>query len=188
MANRYYETTFIVDSILEDDKIDSIVSRYTSFFTKNGGEVVKTDKWGRRKLSYPIKKRTTGFHITIEFTGEPSIIAKLERAYHLDDEVLRFLVISYDKKSLETRNSYLARKEAEDKARAEAREQLLAQGEKSAEGEPLISGQENLTEVQEEENPVAGLPVYDSDESKTRGAGAGNTSVDAEAKEKEKSE
>ena len=136
MSKRYYETTFIVDSILEDDKVDSIITRYRSFFEKNGGEIAKTDKWGRRKLSYPIKKRVTGSYISIEFTAEPSIIAKLERAYHLDDDVLRFLTVSFDKKSLETRDTYLARKQAEDKARADARQELLALEEKSAEKVP----------------------------------------------------
>ncbi len=132
MAKRYYETTFIVDSILEDDKVESIISRYINFFQKNGGEVAKTGKWGRRKFSYPIKKRTTGNYISIEFTADPSIIAKLERAYHLDDEVLRFLTVSFDKKSLQTRDAYLARREAEEKARAEAKQELLLAEEKSA--------------------------------------------------------
>jgi len=132
MSKRYYEATFIVDSILEDDKVDAIISRYTNFFEKNGGEVVKTDKWGRRKMSYPIKKRTTGSYITIEFKAEPSIIAKLERAYHLDDDVLRFLTVSYDKKSLETRDAYKARKEAEEKARAEAKLEQAAALERPA--------------------------------------------------------
>lgn len=136
MSKRYYETTFIVDSILEDDKVDAIVSRYINFFEKNGGEVVKTEKWGRRKLSYPIKKRTTGSYISIEFNAEPSIIARLERAYHLDDEVLRFSNVSFDQKSLETRNSYHARREAEEKARAEAKLELLRQEEEKSAVQP----------------------------------------------------
>jgi small subunit ribosomal protein S6 len=168
MSKRYYETTFIVDSILEDDKVDSIISRYTGFFTKNSGEVVKTNKWGRKKLAYPVKKRTTGSYISIEFTAEPSIIAKLERAYHLDDDVLRFLTISYDKKSLETRDTYLARREAEEKARAEAKLELLHQAENPA------------AEVIPEVN-VQPLPV---DKAGMMADKAG----DAEAKEKEKSE
>lgn len=136
MAKRYYETTFIVDSILEDDKVDAIVARYVNFFEKNGGEIAKTEKWGRRKLSYPIKKRTTGSYISIEFTADPTIIAKLERAYHLDDEVLRFSTISFDKKSLETRNSYHERRAAEEKARAEARLELMRQEEEKNSVQP----------------------------------------------------
>ena len=153
MSNRYYETTIIVDSILEDEKVDAIITRYNNFFTKNGGEVVKTDKWGRRKLTYPIKKRTTGSYVTFEFTAEPSIITKLERAYHLDDDVLRFLTVSYDKKSLETRNTYLARKEAEEKARAEARQEL-AQLELDKLNPPVVEAEaeaETKEEVQKSE-------------------------------------
>ena len=140
MSKRYYETTFIVDSVLEDEKVEAIITRYHSFFTKNGGEIAKTEKWGRRKLSYPIKKRATGNYVTIEFTASPSIITKLERAYHLDDEVLRFLTVSYDKKSLETRDAYLARKEAEDRARAEARQEQQAQVEQSAMEQQQVPG------------------------------------------------
>jgi small subunit ribosomal protein S6 len=152
MANRYYETTFIVDSILEDDKVEAILNRYINFFEKNGGEVAKTEKWGRRKLSYPIKKRTTGSIISIEFSAEPSIIAKLERAYHLDDEVLRFSTVSFDKKSLDVRNSYHARRVAEEKARAEARQELLRQEEeKTAVAEPLSSDTQTAEAKEEQE-------------------------------------
>jgi small subunit ribosomal protein S6 len=147
MSKRYYETTFIVDSILEDEKVDAIITRYNNFFTKNDGEVVKTEKWGRRKLTYPIKKRVTGSYITFEFSADPSIIAKLERTYHLDDDVLRFLTVSYDKKSLETRNTYLARKEAEDKARADAR--LEAQHLLENPVEAVIPIEEEVKEVTE---------------------------------------
>jgi len=156
MSNRYYETTFIVDSILEDDKVDSIITRYINFFTKNGGEVAKTDKWGRKKLAYPIKKRTTASYISIEFTAEPSIIAKLERAYHLDDDVLRFLTVSFDKKSLETRDTYLARRAAEEKARAEAKLELIRQAENPAVEvipdlniQPLSTGKDAEAKVEE---------------------------------------
>jgi|SRR4030095_271600 small subunit ribosomal protein S6 len=152
MSKRYYETTFIVDSILEDDKVEAIITRYTNLFTKNGGEIVKTEKWGRKKFSYPIKKRNTGSYISIEFTSEPSIIAKLERAYHLDDDILRFLTISYDKKSLDTRNAYHTRKEAEEKARAEARQEMMQQ-ENSAATVP------EATQVSESKETLTDLPA-----------------------------
>lgn len=111
IKHNHYETTFIVDSILEDERVDAIVNKYTGFFTKNGGEVLKTEKWGRKKMAYAIKKKQTGSYVSIEFTAETSVIAKLERAYHLDDDILRFLTVTYDKKTLEERNAYLIKKE-----------------------------------------------------------------------------
>jgi small subunit ribosomal protein S6 len=126
-THNHYETTFIVDSIFEDERVDAIVNKYSNFFTKNGGEVLKTEKWGRRKLSYSIKKRQTGSYVSIEFTAEPSVIAKLERAYHLDDDILRFLTVSFDKKTLEERNVYLVKKEQIAKEREAAALQSAAQ-------------------------------------------------------------
>jgi small subunit ribosomal protein S6 len=130
-AQKHYETTFIVDSILEDEKVDVIVSRYTNFLAKNQAEVLKSEKWGRKKLSYPVKKRTTGNFVSVEFTADPLLISKLERAYHLDDDVLRFLNVEFDKKTLIQRNAYLVKKEQilkEREAAAKELEQQSAQG------------------------------------------------------------
>ena len=130
---KYYETTFIVDSIFEDDRVDSIVNKYANFFKKNEGEVIKTEKWGRRKLAYPIKKKVTGSYVSIEFTADPSVIAKLERAYHLDDDILRFLTVAFDKKSLDERNAYLIKKEQVMKER----EAAIQQQQQSAEADKV---------------------------------------------------
>ncbi|MBZ0201755.1 MAG: 30S ribosomal protein S6 [Ignavibacteria bacterium] len=130
-THKYYETTFIVDSIYEDDRVDSIVNKYSNFFTKNGGEVLKTEKWGRRKLAYPIKKKPTGSYVSIEFTADPSIISKLERAYHLDDDILRFLTVTYDKKTLAERNVYLIKKAEILKEREAALQQQSAEADKA---------------------------------------------------------
>ena len=136
--HKYYETTFIVDSILDDDRVDSIVNKYSNFFVKNEGEVVKTEKWGRRKLAYQINKKPTGSYISIEFKADPSVIAKLERAYHLDEDILRFLTVAFDKKALDERNAYLIRKEMVMKEREAAAQQLqqAAETDKAADTKP----------------------------------------------------
>ncbi len=143
--NRNYETTFILDSILEDDKVDTIVGKYTNFLTKNGSEIVKTEKWGRRKFAYSIKKRQTGHYVTIEFKGTPDIVAKLERTYHLDDNILRFLNIAFDKKTLAERNAYFQKKEEaarEREAAAKEEERSAVTTETPAEGGEGISTKE----------------------------------------------
>lgn len=110
-STRFYETTFIVDALLEDEKVDKIIDHYTKFLKKNNAEVVNVEKWGRRKLAYPIKKRLSGSYVTLEVNSEPSVISKLERAYNLDEDILRYLTVSFDKKTLMDRNAYLEKKE-----------------------------------------------------------------------------
>lgn len=132
---KFYETTFIVDSLLEDEKVDAIINKYKIFFTKNEAEVVKIEKWGRRKLAYPIKKRTAGFYVTIEVNAYPSVMARLERTYHLDDDVLRFLTIAFDKKTLTDRQVYLEKKEQILKEREAQLSQSAEETESAAESE-----------------------------------------------------
>lgn len=140
-THNHYETTFIVDSIFEDERVDAIVNKYTGFFTKNGGEVLKTEKWGRKKMAYAIKKKQTGSYVSIEFTAEPSVIAKLERAYHLDDDIMRFLTVTFDKKTLAEREVYLLKKE-----------QILAEREAAAK---LAASPQNGSETPAETDKVA---------------------------------
>lgn len=111
--NRTYETIFILDAVLEDEKLDSLIQKYTNFLSKNGGSVTQVDKWGRKKFAYPINKKHSGYYVSIEFTGEAGIVSKLEKTYHLDESILRYLTISYDKRTLTERNTYFEKKRME---------------------------------------------------------------------------
>jgi small subunit ribosomal protein S6 len=95
-----YETTFIVNASLEDPQIDAVINHIQEVITRNGGEVQALNKWGRKRLAFTIKKRNNGFYTNIEFTGAGSIIPQLERTYQLDENILRFLTIHRDKRSL----------------------------------------------------------------------------------------
>ena len=110
---RNYETIFLVDSIFEDEKVDALVTKYQNFLTKNGAEVKSTEKWGRKKLAYPVKGKYTAHYLSIEFSSPTDLMAKLERAYHLDDDVLRFLTVCFDKKTFGERKAYFDRKAAD---------------------------------------------------------------------------
>jgi len=133
---RTYETIFILDAMLDDENIESIVNKYTSFLTKNDCSVIKVDKWGRKKFAYSIKKKHTGSYISIEFsTATNNIVTKLDRAYHLDESILRFLTVNFDKKTLAERKAYFDKKEMDfatalrEREAAEAAAQLAAEPE-----------------------------------------------------------
>src|SRR5438045_7733271 len=132
-----YETIFLLDSVLEDEKVDTIVTKYNNFIAKNGGEAVNTDKWGRKKLAYPIKNKYTAHYISLEFTAPADFMAKLERAYHLDDDILRFLTVNFDKKTFAERKVYFDRKASDavkrEQEAAALREQSAANTEKQPE-------------------------------------------------------
>jgi small subunit ribosomal protein S6 len=100
---KIYETTFIVNAALDDPQIDAEIERVKEVIVKNGGEIRDVNKWGRKRFAYPIKKKNNGFYAVIEFTAPSDAIAKLERHYQLDENILRYLTIVLDKKALKAK-------------------------------------------------------------------------------------
>ncbi|MDI6765843.1 MAG: 30S ribosomal protein S6 [Bacteroidota bacterium] len=97
-----YETTFIVNASLEDPQVETIITHASETITRNGGEIKQIDKWGRRRLAYPILKKNNGFYVNIEFTSSGELIPQLERSFLLDENILRFLTIHLDEKALKS--------------------------------------------------------------------------------------
>jgi small subunit ribosomal protein S6 len=98
-----YETIFIVNASLDDPQIEVIIAKVQEQITRYGGEIVSTDRWGRKRLTYPIKKKNNGFYTLIEFQGPGSTIQQLEKFYKLDENIMRYLSIKLDKKALKAK-------------------------------------------------------------------------------------
>lgn len=95
---RKYETVFILEPSLDNEGIEAKINRFNETITANGGNILKQDKWGLRNLAYPIAKKTQGYYAVTVFEGKGETLAELERAYRLDEQVLRHLTIVMDKK------------------------------------------------------------------------------------------
>jgi small subunit ribosomal protein S6 len=98
---RTYETVYILDPTLESTSIDTEIEKFNSAITSYGGNIVKQDKWGVRNLAYPIAKRSQGFYVVTLFEGNRETLTELDRAYRLDEQVLRHLTIVMEKKQLQ---------------------------------------------------------------------------------------
>jgi len=92
-SKRQYETTVIVNASLDDSQIDAVIGRVQDTITKNGGTIQAINKWGRKRLAYPINKKTNGFYVNIEFLAPGTVLALLERSYQLDEMILRYLTL-----------------------------------------------------------------------------------------------
>ncbi|MBI5215735.1 MAG: 30S ribosomal protein S6 [Ignavibacteriae bacterium] len=113
-TKRLYETTFIVNASLEDPQIEAIIARIQEVITKNAGEVVAINRWGRKRMMYQIKKKNSGYYVNIEFNAPTTIVKALEHVYMLDEHIIRYLTIKVEKKALQARAQAALRKEEED--------------------------------------------------------------------------
>lgn len=101
MKTNHYESVVIVNAALEDNQIEASFSRVEELIKSNGGEVTEVDKWGRKRLAYPIRKSKSGYYTIYRFTAPREVVSKLERAYRLDESIIRYLTIVLDKKAIE---------------------------------------------------------------------------------------
>ncbi len=90
---RPYEVVIIYDPAVEEDAIRAAVDRSTELIRSRGGVPGRVDRWGKRRLAYEIRHQREGYYVLLEATAEPAVMAELDRALHLSDEVLRHKVI-----------------------------------------------------------------------------------------------
>ena len=86
---RNYELMVILDPDLEERTIAPSLDRFLTVVTNSGGTVGKVDIWGRRRLSYEIKKQVEGIYAVIDINAEPAAVAELDRQLNLNESVLR---------------------------------------------------------------------------------------------------
>lgn len=100
---RLYETTFIVNAALEDNDIEAIITKVLNQLTNNGGNVQEVNKWGRRRLAYPINKKHNGYYVHAVYQAIPEFIPQLERFLTLDDTILRHLTLQLSQEMIALR-------------------------------------------------------------------------------------
>lgn len=93
---RTYETAFILNAGLDDAGIEQQLGKIDELVVGEGGSVKKWEKWGKRRLSFEIKKQTEGFYAFLTFEGEPAIVAALDTTYRLDENIIRHMTLVRD--------------------------------------------------------------------------------------------
>ena len=86
-----YEVLYILAPGLEEAEYDANVEKCSKLVTDNGGEA-EVNKWGIKRLAYPINFKNEGFYVLMSFTGNPDLPAELERQMRITDAVMRFMV------------------------------------------------------------------------------------------------
>lgn len=93
---RPYEVVYIFDPALDEETINSKLNAFHALIQVKGVDAPQVNHWGRRTLSYQIKKRDTGYYAVASFTTESVMLPEFERAIKLDEAVLRHLVVLND--------------------------------------------------------------------------------------------
>lgn len=88
----HYETVFLLPGDAQPQKVDDFVEKVKSLIVEKGGEVTLAEKWGRRRLAYPIGRQREGYYTFLQFNAEPSFVAELNQFFRVSEEVIRQLI------------------------------------------------------------------------------------------------
>lgn len=91
---RNYEVIFIVHPDLDENALKGVIDRVQAWIVDTGGSIVSLNQWGKRRMSYSIRKQREGQYVYVEATFAPSFSAELERNLRFLEPVLRYSIIS----------------------------------------------------------------------------------------------
>lgn len=91
---RDYEMVLIISPEIIDEALDNTIDKISKFVTENGGTISDTERWGKRKLAYPIKHCMEGNYMLTRFRLKPTSCKELESKLQVSEEILRHLLIN----------------------------------------------------------------------------------------------
>jgi len=90
---RNYELVLIISPEITDEALDTKVDNISRFITERGGVISDVERWGKRRLAYPIGHFMEGNYVLAQFKLKPALGKELEANLQISEEVLRHLLI-----------------------------------------------------------------------------------------------
>ncbi len=90
---RDYELVLIISPEVAEEKFEATIDNVSQFITEKGGVVSDIQRWGKRRLAYPIRHFVEGSYVLTQFKLKPVFGKELESNLRISEEVLRHLLI-----------------------------------------------------------------------------------------------
>ena len=101
--NRYELLTIISANITDEEK-ENVVNKYSAMMQADGGKLINVNKWGVKKLDYPINYKKEGYYVLYEFEAKAQVPAKISALMNIDENVLRSLCLKKEVEEVKESN------------------------------------------------------------------------------------
>ncbi|MEC7640772.1 MAG: 30S ribosomal protein S6 [Nitrospinota bacterium] len=98
---RTYQTVLILKPDIDDAKVDQVNDKVAKYVSQDGGSILRTDKWGKKRLAYKVKKNRFGIYLNIFHTCNQGKIDGLEKEFWLDESIIKYMVVRLDSRELD---------------------------------------------------------------------------------------
>ena len=90
---RDYEIMVIISPEVAEEDMPGRIDKVNEFITARGGEITEVERWGKRKLAYPINRYKEGNYVISRFKFEPGMTAELEASLRITEDILRHMLV-----------------------------------------------------------------------------------------------
>ena len=90
---RKYEVVYVIRPDLDEEGTTAVIDRFADLVPQQGGEVIKVDKWGKRRLAFEVKDFREGFYVIMHIDAEPQVADELDRLFKITDSIIRHIIV-----------------------------------------------------------------------------------------------
>ncbi|HIU58820.1 MAG TPA: 30S ribosomal protein S6 [Candidatus Scatosoma pullistercoris] len=87
-----YEMLYLLNNDAAEETKNAEIEKFEGIVKSMGGTLVSTDKWGTKKLAYPIRFKNEAYYVLMTFEADAAVVSELDRVAGIDSEVLRRLI------------------------------------------------------------------------------------------------
>jgi small subunit ribosomal protein S6 len=100
-----YESLFIIRPSVSDEETNALIEKMKGVADKTGAQFIKAENLGKKKLAYEVRRERKGTYAYFYFKAPNHTVGELERAYRLEDNIIKFLTIHHEKELVAKRPS-----------------------------------------------------------------------------------
>ncbi len=126
---RHYEIVFLVHPD-QSSQVPAMIDRYKSIVEATSGKIHRLEDWGRRQMTYPIKKAHKAHYVLMNVECDQVALTELESGFRFNDAILRNMILLQEEAITEP--SIIATSTAEENRAAEIRAKEAAIREENA--------------------------------------------------------
>ena len=108
-----YESLFIIRPSVSDEETNALIDKMKGVADKTGAQFIKHENLGRKKLAYEVRRERKGTYAYFYFKAPNTTVAELERAYRLEDNIIKFLTVHLKKELVPPRPLEVSAREAD---------------------------------------------------------------------------
>ncbi len=88
-----YELLYIISSDVTEEKREELIKKFSSYVESKGGVVDGIDKWGMKKLAYPINFKTEGYYVLMNLTFSAEEVDAMAKLMNITEGVIRQMFV-----------------------------------------------------------------------------------------------